>query len=84
MTVTSFSHMLGKHPGLKFPGRDYIKKYRSSVVEKVLLRAHAERKNFSVIVVDSRPLLEGEPSDISISQYTVHQGIKKGSIYYRS
>ncbi|KAF8511186.1 eukaryotic translation initiation factor 2B delta subunit [Gautieria morchelliformis] len=33
---------------------------RSSVVEKVLLRAHAQRKSFSVIVVDSRPLLEGK------------------------
>ena len=32
---------------------------RSSVVEKILLRAHEEGKRFSVIVVDSRPLLEG-------------------------
>ena len=32
---------------------------RSSVVEKVLLRAHEEGKNFSVYVVDSRPMLEG-------------------------
>lgn len=33
---------------------------RSSVVQKVLLRAHADGKRFSVIVVDSRPLLEGK------------------------
>jgi len=32
---------------------------RSSVVEKVLLKAHEEGKNFSVYVVDSRPMLEG-------------------------
>ena len=33
---------------------------RSSVVEKVLLQAHEDGKKFSVIVVDSKPLLEGE------------------------
>ena len=33
---------------------------RSSVVEKVLLRAHEDGKQISVIVVDSRPLLEGK------------------------
>jgi translation initiation factor eIF-2B subunit delta len=33
---------------------------RSSVVEKVLLRARQENKRFSVIVVDSRPLFEGK------------------------
>lgn len=32
---------------------------RSSIVEKILLNAHEEGKRFSVIVVDSRPLLEG-------------------------
>jgi translation initiation factor eIF-2B subunit delta len=29
------------------------------VVEKVLLRAFSDEKSFSVIVVDSRPMLEG-------------------------
>ncbi|KAF8637900.1 hypothetical protein AX17_002523 [Amanita inopinata Kibby_2008] len=33
---------------------------KSSVVEKVLINAHREGKRFSVIVVDSRPLLEGK------------------------
>jgi translation initiation factor eIF-2B subunit delta len=33
--------------------------FRSSVVQKVLLNAHEEGKRFSVIVVDSQPLLEG-------------------------
>ncbi|OCB84592.1 eukaryotic translation initiation factor 2B delta subunit [Sanghuangporus baumii] len=33
---------------------------RSSVVEKVLLRAHGDGKRISVIVVDSRPMLEGK------------------------
>ena len=38
---------------------------RSSVVEKVLLGAHADGKTFSVIVVDSRPMLEGKsPHDL--------------------
>ena len=32
----------------------------SSVVEKVLLRAYTSGKRFRVIVVDSRPLLEGK------------------------
>ena len=33
--------------------------FSSSVVEKVLLGAHAEGKKFDVVVVDSPPLLEG-------------------------
>ncbi|KZS98088.1 eukaryotic translation initiation factor 2B delta subunit [Sistotremastrum niveocremeum HHB9708] len=33
---------------------------RSSVVEKVLLYAHSKGREFSVIVVDSRPMLEGK------------------------
>lgn len=33
---------------------------RSSLVQKILLHAHSEGKRFSVIVVDSRPLLEGK------------------------
>ncbi|KAJ7068182.1 hypothetical protein C8F01DRAFT_979013 [Mycena amicta] len=33
---------------------------RSSIVEKVLLHARARGKRFSVIIVDSRPLLEGK------------------------
>ncbi|KAL0949872.1 hypothetical protein HGRIS_009905 [Hohenbuehelia grisea] len=45
----------------KIKDGDVILTYaRSSVVEKVLLRAHEEGKRFSVIVVDSRPLLEGK------------------------
>ena len=35
--------------------------HSSSVVEKVLLGAHAAGRQFSVIVVDSRPLMEGTP-----------------------
>nr|GAT53879.1 predicted protein [Mycena chlorophos] len=33
---------------------------RSSIVEKVLLEAHSRGRRFSVIIVDSRPLLEGK------------------------
>ncbi|KAF5331531.1 hypothetical protein D9611_007663 [Ephemerocybe angulata] len=47
--------------GRKIKEGDVILTYaRSSVVEKVLLRARSEGKKFSVIVVDSRPLLEGK------------------------
>lgn len=35
---------------------------RSSIVEKVLLGAHEDGRDFSVIIVDSRPMLEGEVS----------------------
>ncbi|KAL7282179.1 hypothetical protein ACG7TL_003648 [Trametes sanguinea] len=44
----------------KIKDGDVILTYaRSSVVEKVLLDAHASGRDFSVIVVDSRPMLEG-------------------------
>ncbi len=33
--------------------------FRSSVVEKILLNIKEEGKKFSVIVIDSQPLLEG-------------------------
>lgn len=33
---------------------------RSSVVEKTILHAAAEGKDFSILVVDSRPMLEGK------------------------
>ncbi|KAJ7667719.1 eukaryotic translation initiation factor 2B delta subunit [Mycena polygramma] len=45
----------------KIKDGDIILTYaRSSVVEKVLLSAYKQGKRFSVIVVDSRPLLEGK------------------------
>ncbi|KAF9468880.1 translation initiation factor eIF2B delta subunit [Collybia nuda] len=47
--------------GKKINDGDVILTYaRSSVVEKILLKAHEEGKRFSVIVIDSRPLLEGK------------------------
>ncbi|KAI0773997.1 eukaryotic translation initiation factor 2B delta subunit [Fomes fomentarius] len=47
--------------GNKIKDGDVILTYaRSSVVEKVLLEAHASGRKFSVIVVDSRPMLEGK------------------------
>ncbi|KAF8629742.1 hypothetical protein AX15_003300 [Amanita polypyramis BW_CC] len=47
--------------GQKIKDGDVILTYaKSSVVEKVLLNAHDEGKRFSVIVVDSQPLLEGK------------------------
>ncbi|KAJ8086307.1 hypothetical protein PM082_005130 [Marasmius tenuissimus] len=45
----------------KIKDGDVILTYaRSSIVEKILLRAHRCGKQFSVIVIDSRPLLEGK------------------------
>ncbi|KAF8843159.1 IF-2B-domain-containing protein [Paxillus ammoniavirescens] len=47
--------------GNKIKDGDVILTYaRSSVVEKVLLHSWADGKRFSVIVVDSRPMLEGK------------------------
>ncbi|KIY45856.1 IF-2B-domain-containing protein [Fistulina hepatica ATCC 64428] len=47
--------------GKKIKDGDTILVYaRSSVVEKVMIRAKEDGKNFSVIVIDSRPLLEGK------------------------
>ncbi|GLB33519.1 putative eIF-2B alpha beta delta subunits family protein [Lyophyllum shimeji] len=47
--------------GKKIKDGDVILTYaRSSVVEKILLNAHEEGKRFSVIVVDSPPLMEGK------------------------
>jgi len=47
--------------GSKIKDGDVILTYaRSSVVQKVLLGAHDEGREFSVIVVDSRPMLEGK------------------------
>ncbi|KAI0676954.1 eukaryotic translation initiation factor 2B delta subunit [Trametes maxima] len=47
--------------GNKIKDGDVILTYaRSSVVEKVLLEAHASGRIFSAIVVDSRPMLEGK------------------------
>ncbi|KAJ4472199.1 eukaryotic translation initiation factor 2B delta subunit [Lentinula aciculospora] len=45
----------------KIKDEDVVLTYaRSSLVEKIILRAHSLNKRFSVIVVDSRPLLEGK------------------------
>ncbi|EIN10390.1 IF-2B-domain-containing protein [Punctularia strigosozonata HHB-11173 SS5] len=47
--------------GKKIKDGDVVMTYaRSSVVEKALLNAHAEGKQFSAIVVDSRPMFEGK------------------------
>ena len=47
----------------KIQKNDVVLTYaRSSVVEKVLLQAWEDGTPFSVIVVDSRPMLEGIPN----------------------
>ena len=47
------------HTGFWFSGFVSDIVVRSSVVQKVLLEAWAEGTTFSVVVVDSRPMLEG-------------------------
>lgn len=53
--------MIEEHAITKIKNGDTILTYaRSSVVEGVLLEAKRQGKVFSVVVVDSRPLYEGE------------------------
>jgi hypothetical protein len=47
----------------------YLKTSRSSIVERVLLNAHREGRDFSVIVVDSRPMLEGAEPFVLFDEY---------------
>lgn len=65
MTAMSFSLMRGSH-WWSCDVDNVDNMFRSSVVEKILLRVHEEGKRFSVIVVDSRPLLEGILDGISL------------------
>ncbi|KAF8974659.1 translation initiation factor eIF2B delta subunit [Flammula alnicola] len=59
--ITTADKVIQELAGKKIKDGDVILTYaRSSVVEKVLLSAHNEGKKFSVIVVDSKPLLEGK------------------------
>ena len=53
--------VIEQHAIEKIKDGDVILTYaRSSVVEGVLLEAKRQGKEFSVVVVDSRPLYEGE------------------------
>jgi len=59
--ITAADQVIAQSAGLKIKNGDVLLTYaRSSVVEKVLLRAHKGGKSFSVYVVDSRPMLEGK------------------------
>ncbi|TRM68435.1 hypothetical protein BD626DRAFT_395712 [Schizophyllum amplum] len=59
--IITADEVIEEFAGNKIKDGDVILAYaRSSVVEKVLLRAHADGKRISVVVVDSRPLLEGK------------------------
>lgn len=59
--ITAAGQVIAQSAGYKIKNGDVLLTYaRSSVVEQVLLRAHGEGKNFSVYVVDSRPMLEGK------------------------
>ncbi|KAI6047073.1 eukaryotic translation initiation factor 2B delta subunit [Pisolithus marmoratus] len=59
--------------GKKIKDGDVILTYaRSSVVEKVLLRAWEDGKRFSVIIVDSRPMLEGKALLKALTAASIH------------
>ncbi|KAF9475923.1 IF-2B-domain-containing protein [Pholiota conissans] len=59
--ITTADKVIQELAGKKVKDGDVILTYaRSSVVEKILLSAHSEGKKFSVMVVDSKPLLEGK------------------------
>ncbi|KAF8204885.1 translation initiation factor eIF2B delta subunit [Pholiota molesta] len=59
--ITTADKVIQELAGKKIKDGDVILTYaRSSVVEKVLLSAQSEGKKFSVMVVDSKPLLEGK------------------------
>ena len=60
--------MIAKEASSKIVDGDVILTYaKSSVVEKTLLAAHQQRKRFKVVVVDSRPLFEGQNLARSLS-----------------
>ncbi|KAF5320774.1 hypothetical protein D9619_001019 [Psilocybe cf. subviscida] len=59
--ITTADKVIQELAGNKIKDGDVILTYaRSSAVEKVLLAAQEDGKKFSVVVVDSKPLLEGK------------------------
>ncbi|KZT27011.1 eukaryotic translation initiation factor 2B delta subunit [Neolentinus lepideus HHB14362 ss-1] len=59
--IIAADQVIEETAGNKIKDGDAILTYaRSSVVEKVLLAAYADGKQFTVTVVDSRPMLEGK------------------------
>ncbi|TFK56146.1 IF-2B-domain-containing protein [Heliocybe sulcata] len=59
--IIAADQVIEETAGNKIKDGDAILTYaRSSVVEKVLLAAYADGKEFTVTVVDSRPMLEGK------------------------
>lgn len=58
--VTLADEVIAREASKKIADGDIVLVYaKSSVVEKSLLAAHTEGKEFSVVVADSRPLFEG-------------------------
>lgn len=59
--VTLADEVIAREASKKIVNGDTVLVYaKSSVVEKTLLTAHREGKEFSVVVADSRPLFEGK------------------------
>jgi translation initiation factor eIF-2B subunit delta len=70
--ITLADELIAEAASAKITNRDVILTYaKSSVVEKTLLKAHAQGKRFKVIVVDSRPLFEGKNLARSLAEVGV-------------
>lgn len=59
--ITLADEVIAREAGARVDDGDVILTYaKSSVVEKTLIAAHRQGKDFRVIVVDSRPMFEGK------------------------
>ncbi|RVX74088.1 hypothetical protein B0A52_01920 [Exophiala mesophila] len=59
--ITLADEVIAREATARINDRDVILTYaKSSIVEKALLTAHEQGKDFKVIVVDSRPMFEGK------------------------
>ncbi|KAF2190018.1 nagb/rpia/CoA transferase-like protein [Zopfia rhizophila CBS 207.26] len=70
--ITAADHLICDNAIDKIRPGDVILTYASSsVVEKLLLRAHKEGTPFSVIIVDSKPLFEGKRLARNLAQHGI-------------
>ncbi|OAL33488.1 hypothetical protein AYO20_07174 [Fonsecaea nubica] len=59
--ITLADEVIAREASSRIQDGDVILTYgKSSIVEKTLLTAHQQGKNFQIIVVDSRPMFEGK------------------------
>lgn len=71
--ITVAGKVIAQHALSKIADGDVILTYaKSSVTERIFLEAKKAGKDFRVIVVDSRPLLEGNNPSKNVSPYFFH------------